>query len=359
MRWRMSADNGLLKGSLIALLVAFALTAAACSGGTTSTSNVPQPGGTGTSTTGSSAGSTPTTTSGESAGSDLSGTTTTLAADLVALGAGCTTQLNADAQDRSRGEEEFGLKETTIIARVDAVENLVACCMSNAGFEYFPVDYPTARKAMDSNSKPSGLSGDEFRAQFGYGITTLYAGPDAQATMGAGEQNNRIRASLSPGDRVAYERTLYGENPEATFIVGLDEENFEATGGCTRFAIAQVFYPDELGTSFVNYQNSAAVNIDQDPRIIAAYQDWATCMRDAGYAYANSNEVDADLATRLDAITGGADPSTLAADAQAALTQLQGEELAIAAADRKCELEFVDAIKTQVETELLGPDANK
>jgi len=94
----MSARNGLLKSSLIALLVALALTAAACSAGTTSTSNVTVPGGTATSTTGSSGGSTATTTnSGESAGTDLSGTTTTLAADIAALGAGCTVDLNADA----------------------------------------------------------------------------------------------------------------------------------------------------------------------------------------------------------------------------------------------------------------------
>jgi hypothetical protein len=262
-------------------------------------------------------------------------------------------------QGGARGDAELGLTEEEIARRVDAVESLIATCMRDAGFEYIPVAYATARAAMDSNSRPSGLNADEFRAQLGYGITTLFAGADSQAVMGAGEQNIRIRNSLSPADRVAYDRALYGENPTATFVVALDDENFSQTGGCTRAAVEQVFSPEELGPGFVNYQNAEGARVEQDPRVIAAYRDWATCMRDAGYSYDSSDGIRTDLANRLNAITGGADPATLAADAQAALTDLQGEELAIAAADHECNVKFVDPIKTQVETELLGPAANQ
>jgi len=287
---------------------------------------------------------------------------------LVACGAGSQTPTQSSAtagqsdnagQNGQRGDAEFGLTEEEIARRVDAVESLIATCMRDAGFEYIPVDYATARAAMDSNSKPSGLNADEFRAQFGYGITTLFAGADSQATMGAGEQNIRIRNSLSPADRVAYNRALYGENPTATFVVALDDENFSQTGGCTRAAVEQVFSPEELGPGFVNYQNSEAVRVDQDPRVIAANKDWANCMRQAGYSYSNSDEIKTDLANRLDVITGGADPATLEADAAAALAELQGEELAIAAADHECNVEFVDPITRQVETELLGPAADQ
>jgi len=344
---------------MFALLLATVLVAAACSstGRTDPTTSVAA--GTSPSTVAGSQGTSSPTTAGGSAGSDSSGTTTTLAEEVAALGTGCTFDLSAAGLDNSQGQEEFGLTEETIIARVDAVESLVACCMTNAGFEYSPVDYTTVRKAMDSNSKPSGLTGDEFRAQFGYGITTLYAGSDSQAVIGSGQQNIRYRDSLSPTDRVAYERTLYGENPEATFAVGLDDENFASTGGCTKFAVAQAFTPDQLGASFVNYQNAAGVSIDQDPRIIAAYKDWAGCMRSGGYSYNNTSEIDADLATRLHDITGGVDPATLSTEAQATLTQLQGEELAIAAADKKCAVQYVDDIQLKVEAELLGPDANQ
>ena len=106
-------------------------------------------------------------------------------------------QDNNAGQNGQRGDAEFGLTETEVARRVDAVESQIAACMRDAGFEYIPVDYATARAAMDSNSKPSGLNADEFRAQFGYGITTLFAGADSQAAMGAGEQNIRIRSGLS------------------------------------------------------------------------------------------------------------------------------------------------------------------
>ena len=301
------------RGRLLTLAVAVGVIAAACGGGSTPTSTAPDQ------------------------SSDTGG------------------------QGGARGDAEFGLTEEEVAHRVDAIESLIATCMTDAGFEYVPVDYATARAAMDSNSnrKSSGLTADEFRAEFGYGITTLFAGAADQATLGAGEQNIRIRDGLATADRVAYNRALYGENPDATFVVALDEEDFSQTGGCTSAAVAQVFSADELGPTFVNYQNARDVRVDEDPRVIAAYKDWAGCMRQAGYSYSDSAEIDADLASRLDVITGGADPGTLSADAQAALVELQGEERAIAAADHDCDLKFVDAIKTQVETELLGPSANQ
>lgn len=264
-----------------------------------------------------------------------------------------------NGQNGQQGDSEFGLPEAEVVRRVDAVEALIASCMRDAGFEYVPVDYKTARKAMDSNSKPSGLSSKDFRTQYGYGITTQFAGADNQALMGAGAQNIRIRNGLSTADHTAYMHALYGDNPSATFVVGLDSENFSQTGGCTRKAVEQVFSKDELGANFVNYQNAQDARVDQDPRVIAAQKDWGTCMRQAGYSYNTSDEIKADLASRLDAITGGAAPDTLSADAQAALKQLQGEELAIAAADHDCSVKFVDPIKNKVATELLGPAANQ
>jgi len=258
-------------------------------------------------------------------------------------------------QGGAQGDSEFGLPEAEITKRVDAVESLIATCMRDAGFEYIPVDYATARAAMDSNSKPSSLNADEFRAQFGYGITTQFAGADSQAILGAGEQNIRLRNGLSAADRVAYDHALYGENPSATFVVSLDDEDFSQTGGCTRAAVGQVFSPEELGPGFVNYQNAQGARIEQDPRVIAANKDWAACMRQAGYSYDTSDAIKTDLANRLDALTGGADPATLPADAQAALAALQGEELAVAAADHECSVKFVDPIVTQVQAELLGP----
>ena len=262
-------------------------------------------------------------------------------------------------RDETRGQEEFGLTKAEIIRRVDATEALIARCMAAAGFEYFPVDYATARAAMDSNSKPASLTGDEFRRQFGYGITTLFAGPTSQATMSLGKRNAQYTAGLATADRVAYERTLYGENPNATFVVALDQEDFSQVGGCTRAAIQLIFSKEEVGASFVNYQNAAGTRVDADPRVIAAYKDWAGCMRQAGYAYNTPPEITADLAARLDKVAQGVAPASLSAAARAALTALQGEERALAAVDHGCDLKYVADIRLKVETEILGPNATQ
>jgi hypothetical protein len=126
--------------------------------------------------------------------------------------------------------------------------------------------------------------------------------------MGAGAQNLRIRDGLSAADLAAHNHALYGENPTATFAVGLDDENFAQTGGCARAAVEKVFSPEELGPGFVNYQNAEGARIDKDLRVIAAHKDWATCMRAAGYSYDNSDAIKTDLANRLEVITGGAAP---------------------------------------------------
>jgi len=252
---------------------------------------------------------------------------------------------------------EFGLTEAEVTKRVDAIEQLIAQCMSAAGFEYVPVDYATVRTAMDTNSKPSGMTADEFRNQFGYGISTLSAGGNAQATVGLG-RNADIRDGLPTADRVAWIRQLFGESPDQTFVVGLDSEDLSRIGGCTRTAVEATFTQAELGPGFVNYQNGESDRVASDPRIIDAYRNWSTCISDAGYGYGDSKEIQVDLETRLATLTGGSDIASLPADQASALKQLQGEELAIAAADLQCQIDNVDAIQKQVEIEILGRPAN-
>jgi len=284
-------------------------------------------------------------------------TTTSAGGQATATTGGQGQGIAKQGNNADQGDSEFGLPEADIIKKVDAVESSISGCMQSAGFEYVPVDYATARRAMDSNSKPNGLTADEFRAQFGYGLATLYGGVDTQSTMGLG-RNVAIRDALPATDRVAWERQLLGTETTQTFVVGLDNEDLSRTGGCTRAAVKKSFSAAELGAGFVSYQNDQGARVDQDPRVIAAYRDWAVCMRDAGYSYDNTDAIKVDIATRLDAITKGIAPDQLAKDKAEALNQLQGEEKAIAAADKQCELSKVSKIKTQVETELLGPAAN-
>jgi hypothetical protein len=257
-----------------------------------------------------------------------------------------------ESQENLPGSEEFGMTPEELVKNIEAVEVRIATCMSDAGFEYVPVDYATVRQAMTSDKSAPGLSSEEYAATYGYGISTQPpGGADSPAIIGLGKENVQTINSLSKADQDAYFHTLFGENPEATFAVTLEAEDFSETGGCTRTAIEQVFSSEELSAS---YYNPGDARIEQDPRVIAAIASWSDCMRQAGFDYNTPEETEEDLQDRLDAILKGADPETLSAPAQDALKELQGEERAIAVADLECAVKFVEPVVQQVEAELYG-----
>ena len=182
--------------------------------------------------------------------------------------------------------------------------------MSDAGFEYIAVDYNTVRRGMVADKSLPGVSDEQYTAQFGYGISTLYTGLPPQladvatpAKIGLGEQNVQIFNHLSPADQVAYNHTLFGEYSDATFAVALETEDFSLTGGCTRAAVEQVFGSEHLN---LTYYSPLDALVQQDPRMIAALAEFANCMRSAGFNYGNPNEVEPEIRKRLYDITGGA-----------------------------------------------------
>ncbi len=260
--------------------------------------------------------------------------------------------LSSPSPESLPGSEEFGLTKAELVQKIEAAEGAIAACMQEAGFEYVPVDYLTVRKSMDADKKAAGLTDDEFRQQFGYGISTRslsantppqLSAYDHAATIGFGKQNVDLFTSLSPTDQAAYNRALLGENTAATFAVSLEAEDFSTTGGCTRTAVEQVFADEDLRPAYLNPGDAL---LAQDQRVITATAKWASCMREAGFAYNNPEEIEPNLKDRLTAISGGD------------LTQLQGEERAIAVADLACEEEFIEPVVKQVETELYGAPQN-
>jgi hypothetical protein len=273
-----------------------------------------------------------------------------------------TSQGDATGQAALPGTEEFGLTKEELVTSIEAVESLIAKCMSDAGFEYIAVDYNTIRRGMVADKSLPGLSERQFFEQYGFGISTLYTGLDPQladantpAKIGLGEQNVEIFKNLPPADQIAYNHTLFGDNTDATFAVAIETEDFSRTGGCTRAAIEQVFTPEQLNTTYLNPKDAL---IEQDPRMIAALADFADCMRAAGFDYNHEREIEPDLKKRLYAITGGAPIESLSADARAALTELQGEERAIAVVALDCEVSIVEPVEEQIQRELYAGSQN-
>jgi len=238
------------------------------------------------------------------------------------------------------GSEEFGLSKQELVETIEQVEASIAQCMREAGFEYIAVDYNTVRRGMVADKSLPGYSEEQFAREFGFGIATLYTGKppqlsevDTPAKIGLGDQNARIFANLSSTDQIAYTRTLFGENPDATFAISLEAENFSLVGGCTQKAIEQVFSPEELSATYLNPHDAIR---QQDPQMAAAFTQFADCMRANGFTYSREQEIEPDLKKRLYAITEGAPIEALSTEAQSALKQLQEEELAIAASLFEC-----------------------
>lgn len=264
----------------------------------------------------------------------------------------------AAAADAMPGTEEFGLSKQGLVEKIEAVEAYIAQCMSEAGFEYVAVDYNTVRRGMTSDKSLPGMGERQFVAQYGFGISTLYTGAPPQlaelmipAQIGLGEQNVQLFAYLAPADQVAYNHTLLGEHSDATFAVALETEDFSRTGGCTREAIEAHFTPEQLTTAYLSPKDA---RIEEDPRMIEALAEFAVCMQEAGFDYTSEREVEPDLRARTDAITQGAPIEALSADARSALSALQTQEIAIAAAVVQCEETILDPVESQVERELFA-----
>jgi hypothetical protein len=267
-------------------------------------------------------------------------------------------QSSSYAQTGTAKVEEFGLSMEELVSKVEAVETSIASCMNEAGFEYIANDFASVRQGMVADKSLPGMSEEDFTSQYGFGITTLYTGQPPQlsevatpAQLGLGEQNIRIFKSLSEADQVAYTRTLFGDNPEATFAVGLETEDFSQTGGCTRQAIEAAFSPEQLNATYLNPMD---VRIEQDPRMIAALEKFRECLRDAGFDYTAERDIEADLRKRLFAIAGGAPVDSLSEEAQLALTELQGYERELAVVSVNCVETILDPVSAQIEKELFS-----
>ena len=265
-----------------------------------------------------------------------------------------------DETPTTPGQQEFGLTKRELVQSVEKVEELIAGCMGEQGFQYVPVDYKTVRRSMKADKMLPGLDEEEFIARYGFGISTLYTGRPPQlatgyspAKVGLGERNVEIYKGLSPTDQVAYNRALLGASGDATFAVGLESEDFSRCGGCTRAAIENVFTPEQIESSYYNPKDALVAG---DPRMRAALRDYAAAMRAAGFDAANPDKVEAEVRQRLDAITaGGTVPvEELSPDQRVALEKLQDYERRLAATNLELEEELIEPVEERVEKELFA-----
>jgi hypothetical protein len=247
------------------------------------------------------------------------------------------------------GTKEFGLTEQKWVAHIEEAQAKIAACMADAGFEYVPVDVRTVEAAQARVRTEPGYTRRTFKEKWGLAVTTRFDNPVRDTGLGP---NLQIWKDLPADQQDAYYQTLFGDDWNADFVFTFDEEDFSATGGCTRTAVKDVFTKQQLQGTYVNPKD---VLVDADKRVIKAGKNWSKCMHERGYEYEeDQDEIIEEYQDRLEELLGGDDPASLTAERAAELKELQREEIAVALADMECQVEHTDEIYRKVEFEVFG-----
>lgn len=244
------------------------------------------------------------------------------------------------------------------------MEEVIAACMAEEGFEYIPRDTGAMFAQVEGDPRQE-LSEQEFREQYGYGISTIdhseMMGPDPEE-----DPNFQIQQEMDDAEREAYERALHGEPPEFDPDADPEDRVFEP-GGCHGQALEEVqggqtAVFQELQSEFMALQQ----RIESDPRIVEAMQEWQACMREAGYDYTERFDPQNELFERMNELQHAAfedaDPAEMDPEDGPiepdidpdALKELQQDELAIAAAEGECTDEHLTDVEQEVRADHEG-----
>lgn len=218
------------------------------------------------------------------------------------------------------------------------MEELIAACMSEQGFEYVPSTSGYQFVDTAAFDPPPGTR--EFAEQYGYGFATLPEGTYVSSEPGT-NPNDAIMGAMSQEELAAYTRALLGDDAAD----GASDGEVEL-GGCTRSARNEVWGDRDTDPVRADLEDEIA-RIDaeaapMDPAVAAAASQWSECMSDAGYpGYAAPPDAEQEAWGAWTAFNDSiaADP-TLGEVADDGLivgqADLAAQEVALAAADWKC-----------------------
>jgi hypothetical protein len=224
------------------------------------------------------------------------------------------------------------------------VEQLVADCMAEHGFEYVPVSLDDRRAGPFDEAY--ALDPADFAQQYGYGVTTLTVGAEDEAFQ---DPNQEIMDSLAPEERAEYERALWGAD------AAVDPD--AADQGCRMHAEAEVYGvrdPDDRAQEMERFAalfealDDLSRRIENDPRLADSEVNWARCMAAAGYpGFTRPHDARQAVFDQYAALSAQqSDPDS------EALADLREFELTLAPVDYACREEHVDGPRWQVAQEL-------
>jgi hypothetical protein len=250
------------------------------------------------------------------------------------------------------------------------VEELVAECMAEQGFEYIPQRYDDQASGVSSVYEEIWTlqreDPERFAKEYGYGMTTMPDDPSDRAEYH--DPNWDIRESLSPSAQEAYDEALWGVWPDFEVDEVPDGPVEPEEPGCYSEASDEVYgFGDEEQADWEGLDQQFSdlyERIENHPRVKEATRAWIDCMAEAGYpgleeVYGGHNLV----SDRMDEVYGWGDfaedleglepePTEAPEPDPAELAALQDFERAVGYADYLCRRDHYESEYNAVRDEL-------
>lgn len=202
------------------------------------------------------------------------------------------SQVLADLYGGDMSPEE---QEQQMAEQEREVQEIIATCMAEEGFEYIPVTYDHSFIAFDDDDWGS----KEWAEQYGYGITTDPWADQEQVEPVEEwtDPNDDYVMAMSPGEQEAYYEALYGPmdfaEDDGEWVEGDDmavEYDWEEAGcqGLAQHEVydqdnAQAMWEDPAFSEFFAAAERIYEEVERDPKVAEINEEWAACMADAGF----------------------------------------------------------------------------
>ncbi|MGN6241806.1 MAG: hypothetical protein ACTHNI_18950 [Cellulosimicrobium cellulans] len=233
------------------------------------------------------------------------------------------------------------------------IEEAVARCMVEQGFEYQPVD----QSAMSFTTSSEDQDTEKFAAENGYGFSVqIEPSEEEQAAMDAWvDPNQEYVEAMSESEQTAYYEALYGDMASMEYDEDAEMPEYDpTTAGCQGAAQQEVYgdqnalYESAEMVAFNEATTQLYEDVAADPRLQETDTAWSGCMADAGFAgYTTPQEAMDDMMERSNALwedAGAEGPS------EEVLQEAQDLERDTAVADFTCKQE-VDYEKVRLEVQ--------
>ncbi|MGL4339061.1 MAG: hypothetical protein ACRCSP_01360 [Rhodoglobus sp.] len=213
------------------------------------------------------------------------------------------------------------------------IEEKVAGCMADQGFDYIPAPQANGSVIIDMNDAERETK--KWVSEHGYDITT-------GATIEPTEEpitdpNQSYVESLSATEQSSYYEALYGVQPTEEEVSSGDYEYNWETAGCSGAARHEAQGPqafeDKKYQPLFEKMNALYEKAQKDPAIVALDSTWASCMTEAGYSSFDKKQDAMDsVMEKSNALYENPEQQL----DEKKLAELQKEEIMIALADFDC-----------------------